>query len=47
MPGIDEAPMSAMISTVMVVGVTPTSVACNFVLEQAPTSVLPPLRCGG
>jgi hypothetical protein len=34
MPGIAEAPMSAMISTVMVVGVTPMSVACNFVPEH-------------
>jgi hypothetical protein len=27
----------------MVVGVTPTSVACNFVLEQDADEVLPPL----
>jgi hypothetical protein len=43
MPGIDEAPMSAMISTVMVVGVTPMSVACNFVFAQAADVVLPPV----
>jgi hypothetical protein len=34
MPGIEEAPVSAMISTVMVVGVTPMSVAFSVVPEQ-------------
>ena len=47
MPGIAEAPMSAMISTVMVVGVMPTSVACSFVVAHAadtePLPVLPVL----
>jgi hypothetical protein len=34
--------MSAMISTVMVVGVTPVSVACNFTPEQAFDAELAP-----
>jgi hypothetical protein len=36
-----------MISTVMVVGVTPTSVACSFVLEQDADVVLPPVPAAG
>jgi hypothetical protein len=36
-----------MISTVMVVGVTPTSVACNLVLEQDADDVPAPAAAAG